>query len=134
MAFAGDFTLVLSSPADLAGDITVGVSSPADLAGDVTVGVASSAAAGVASLAYIAEVASSADLGEAASSADLAEVASSADLAEVASSAELSGYVTVGATYLADPASVATTGVAFQEKCDVLSGSVCDYDDYFYYE
>ena len=22
--------------------------------------------------------------------------------------------------------------MAFQEKCDVLSGSVCDYDDYFY--
>ena len=24
------------------------------------------------------------------------------------------------------------TRVAFQEKCDVLSGSVCDYEDYFY--
>ena len=34
-------------------------------------------------------------------------------------------------TSLADPPSVVTTGVAFQQKCDVPSGSVCDYDDYF---
>ena len=27
---------------------------------------------------------------------------------------------------------VVTTGVAFQQKCDVSRGSVCDYDDYFY--
>ena len=82
------------------------VASSADLAGDITVGVASSAAAGVASPTDIAEVASS---------ADLAEVASSADLAEVASSADLAGYVTVIVTSLANPASVVTAGMAFQE-------------------
>ena len=58
-------------------------------------------------------------------------MAFSADLAEVASSADLAGYVTVGVTSLADPSSVVTTGVAFQEKFDVPSGSLCDYDDYF---
>ena len=61
-----------------------------------------------------------------------AGVASLADISEVASSADLAGYVTVGVSSLADPASAVTTGVAFQEKCDVLRGSVCDYDDYFY--
>ena len=129
------------------------MSSSAYLAGGVTVGVAPSAVAGV-SPADIAEVASSADLAEVASSAnhtgdvivgvtssavaevassaDMAEVASSADLAEVASLADLAGNVTVGVTSLADPASVVTTGAAFQEKYDVLSGSVCGYDDCFY--
>ena len=48
-------------------------------------------------------------------SADLAEVASSADLAELASLADLAGYV--------------TTGVEFQEKCDVPSGSFFDFYD-----
>ena len=66
----------------------------------------------------------------------IAEVASSADLAEVASSADLAGDVTVGVTSLADPVSVVTTGVAFREECGdsvmVLSGSVCDYDEYLY--
>ena len=108
---------------DLAGDFTIGVSSPADLAGDVTVGVASSAVAGVSSPADFAEVASL---------AYIAEVASSADLAEVVSSAGLAGYVTVGVTSSADTVDVVTTGVAFQEKRDVPSGSVIDYDDSFY--
>ena len=116
---AGDVTVGTSSPADLAGDITVGVSSPADLAGGVTVGVAPSA-----------------DIAEVASSADLAEVASSADVADVASLADLAGNITIGVTSLADPAGVVTTGVAFREKFGdsamVSSGSVCDYDDYFY--
>ena len=85
--------------------------------------MASSAVAGVASSTNIAEVASS---------TDLAEVASSADLAEVASLADLAGNVTVGVTSLADPASAVTTVAVFQEKCDVPSGLVCDYDDYFY--
>ena len=121
---------VCCSRPDLAGGVTVGVApsadaevvssvvipeaaSSADLAGDVTVGVASSAVAGVAS------------------PADIAEVASLADLAEVASSADLAGYVTVGVTSSADTVNVVTTSVAFQEKCDVPSGLVCDYDDYF---
>ena len=37
-------------------------------------------------------------------------------------------------TSLADPASVVITGVAFREKCDVPSVSVCDYEYYFYDE
>ena len=41
--FAGDFTVVVSSPANVSGYVTVGVSSPSDLAGDVTVGVSSPA-------------------------------------------------------------------------------------------
>ena len=77
-------------------------------------------------------MASSDDLAEVASSDDLAEVASSADLAEVTSSADLARDVTVGVTSLADPASVVTAGVAFQEECEVPSGSGHDYDDYFY--
>ena len=82
----------------------------------------------------VAELASSADIAEVASSADLApEVASSADLAEVASSADLVGYVTVGVTSLADPASVVTTGVAFREECGnsvvISSDYVCHYDE-----
>ena len=100
------------------------MASSADLAGDVTVGVASSV--------DINEMASSADLDEVASSAELADMAASADLDEVAASADLAGYVTVGVTSLADPASAYTTRVALQEKCDVLSGLVCDYGDYFY--
>ena len=52
----------------------------------------------------------------------------------MASSADLARDVTVGVTSLADPASVVITGVAFLEKCDVPSGLVCDYDDYFYDE
>ena len=136
---AGDVTIGVSSPTDLAGDVTVGevapsadlaeVSSSADLAGDVITGVASSAVAEVASSADIAEVVSSA-IAEVASSA-VAEVASSAVLAEAASSAEFAGEVTVGVTSLADPARVVTAGVAFQEECEVPSGLVCDYDDYF---
>ena len=39
----------------------------------------------------------------------------------------------VAVTSSADTVSVVTTGVAFQEQCDVPSGSVCDYDDDFYY-
>ena len=42
---------------------------------------------------------------------------------------------------LADPVSVVTNEMTFQERCDVLSGSVYDYDDYcddspdyFYYD
>ena len=120
---------------DLAGDVTVGVSSPADLAGGVTIGVAPSAVAEVASSAVIAKAVSSADL-----AADVtvgvaflavAGVASPADIAEVASLADLAGYVTIGVISSADTVNVVTTGVAFQEKCDVPSGSVCDYDDYF---
>ena len=114
---AGDVTVGVSSPVDLAGNVTVGVSSSVDLAGGVTVGEAPSAVAGVAS---------SADIAEVAPSAHLAEMASSADLAEVASSADLARNVTIGVTSLADPAGVVTTGVAFQEKCDVPSGLVCD--------
>ena len=158
---AGGVTVGVSSPADLDGDVTIGVSSPADLAGDIavavtsptdlnkniTIGVVLSAVAEVASSADIAEVASSADLAEVASSADLdltgdvtvgvmssavAEAASLADLAEVASSADLAGDFTVGVTSLAGPASVVTGGVAFQEECEIPSGSVRDYDDYFY--
>ena len=116
-ASLADITEVASS-ADLA---EVGCS--ADLAGYITVGVMSSAVAEAASLANIAEVASS---------ADLSEVASSADFADVASSADIAGDVTIGVTSLADPAGVVTAGVAFQEECEVPSGSVCDYDDYFY--
>ena len=89
-----------------AGDVTVSVSSPADIAGGVTVGVV---------LSVFAEMASSADLAEVSSSADLAEVASSADLADVASSANLAGDVTVGVTSLA-------AYVTFQEECEVPSG------------
>ena len=74
-------------------------------------------------------VASLADIAEVASLADLAEVASSADIAEVASSAELAGYVTIGMTSSADTVNVVTTGVALQEKCDVPSGLVCDFED-----
>ena len=48
----------------------------------------------------------------------------------------LDGNVTVGVTSFANPVSVATAGVAFQEECRdsimVLSGLVCDYDYYFY--
>ena len=50
----------------------------------------------------------------------------------VTSSADFTKVVTVGVTSLADPAGVVTAGVAFQEECEVQSGSVCDYDDYFY--
>ena len=104
----------------------VEVASSADLAGDVTDGVTSSA---------VAEVASSADIAEVVSSA-VAEVASSAVLAEVVSSVDLAGNFTISVTSLADPVSVATAGVAFREECGysvmVPSGSVCDYDDYFY--
>ena len=111
----------MASSADIAK-----VASSADLGGDVTAGVASLA---------IAKVASSADIDEVVSSA-IAEVASSAELAEVASSVEFAGDVTVGVMSLADSASVVTTGVAFQEECGdsvmIPSGSVCDYDDYFY--
>ena len=49
----------------------------------------------------------------------------------MASLANLAGYVTVGVTSLAATASVVTIGVVFQEKCDVPSGLVCDYDDFF---
>ena len=93
----------------------------------------------------VAEVESSAKISEVASSANIAEVASLADLAGdvtvgvassavagVASSADIAGDISISVMSLADPASVVTTGVAFQEKCDVPSGSVCDYDDYFY--
>ena len=59
-------------------------------------------------------------------------LASSADLAEVVSSPDLAGDISISVMSFADPASVVTTGVAFQEKCDVPSGSVCDYDYYFY--
>ena len=83
-------------------------------------------------LSAVAEVASSADIAEVASSADLAEVASSADLAEVASSADIAGDVIFGVTFLADPGGVVIAGVAFREECEVQSGSVCDYDYYFY--
>ena len=31
-----------------------------------------------------------------------------------------------------DRPSVVTTGVALQEECEIPSGAVCDYDDYFY--
>ena len=135
---------------DLAGDVTVGVSSPADLAGGFTVAVAPSTVTEVASSADFAEAAPSTDLAEGvtvgvASSTNLAgdvtvgvsspavaEVASSADLAEVASSADLAEDVTVVVTSLANPARVVTTGLAFQGKCDVLSGYVCDYDGYYY--
>ena len=86
----------------LAGDVTVGVSSPADLAGDVTIGVSSTA-----------DLAGGVTVG-------------------VASLADLAGNFTVSVTSLADLASVVTTGAAFQRKCDVPSGSVCDYDDYCY--
>ena len=129
---------------DLAGDATVGVSFPADLAGGVTVGVAPSTVAevassaviaeaassadlaayvtvGVASLAYLAEVASLADMAEVASLADHAEVASSADIAEVASSAKLAGYVTIGMN-LRPTLLLLSPPV----KCDVLSGLVLD--------
>ena len=84
---------------------------------------------------------SPADLARVAYSADLAGASSVAagvaprptllrwrprtDLAEVASSADIAGCVTIGVTCLADPANVVTTGVAFQEKCDVQSGLVC---------
>ena len=153
---AGDVTVGVSSPANLAGGVTIevtsladaGVASPADLAGGVTIEVTSPADAGVASPADLAEVASSADLAgditisvlsladlaggvtiEVASPAD-AGVASPVDLAEVASSADLAGNVTVGVTFLSDPVSVVTDGMTFQEKWDVLSGSVYDCDDH----
>ena len=35
----------------------------------------------------------------------------------------------VAVTSSADTVSVVTTGVAFQDKCDVPSGSACDYED-----
>ena len=58
------------------------------------------------------------------------------DVAQVVPLADLAGNVTVGVTSLANPVSVATAGVAFREECGdsvmVPSGSVCDYDDYFY--
>ena len=38
----------------------------------------------------------------------------------------------VAVTFSADTVSVVTTGVAFQDKCDVPSDSGCDYDDYCY--
>ena len=61
-------------------------------------------------------------------------MASSADIAEVASSADFAGYVIVGVTSSADPASVVTAGVAYREECadGVVVLSDCDYDDYFY--
>ena len=55
-------------------------------------------------------------------------VASPADLAEAASSTDLAGYVTVGVTSLADPVGDVTTGMTYQERCDILSGSVYNYD------
>ena len=67
-----------------------------------------------------------------ASLADFAEVTSSADIAEVASSAELAGCVTINVKSSVDSVNVVTTDVAFQEKCDVASCSVCDYYDYVY--
>ena len=73
----------------------------ADLTGDVTVGVSSPAVSGVASL---------------------------ADLAEEASLADLAGEVTVGVMSLADPVGDVTAGMTYQKRCDVLSGSVYDYD------
>ena len=124
-------------PADLAGDFTVGVSSPANLVGGVIVGVAPSAdfseaassadlagvvTVGVMSLA-IAEVASLADI-----AGDVTVGVSSPAVAEVASLANLAGDFTVGATSLADSVGVVTAGMAYQERCDVLSGSVYDYD------
>ena len=89
---AGDVTLVVSSPADLAGDVTVGVSPLADLAGDITIVVSSQADLPVGVTVGVATSA-------------VAEVASSA-VAEVASSADLAGDVTVGV------ASSTTAGVA----------------------
>ena len=88
--------------------------------------------ADVASLAGIAKVASLDDVTEVVSLADFAEVASLADIAEVGSSAKFSGCATIGVTSSVDTVNVVTTGVAFQEKCDVPSGLVCDYYDYFY--
>ena len=58
----------------------------------------------------------------------IAEVASFADLAEAASWADLAGDVTVGVTSLADPVGNVTAGMTYQERCDVLSGSVYDND------
>ena len=53
-------------------------------------------------------------------------MASSVD-AEVVSSADFTGYVPVGVTSLADPASVVTAGVAFREEFgkSVVIPSVC---------
>ena len=73
----------------------------------------------------------------------VAEVASSAEFAvdvtaSVASLAGHSSVVIVGVTSLADPVCVATAGVAFREECGdsvmILSGSICDSDDYFDYD
>ena len=50
----------------------------------------------------------------------------------MASLAELARYVTIGVTSSADTVNVVTTGVSFQEKCDVTSGLVCDCGDSFY--
>ena len=38
----------------------------------------------------------------------------------------------VDVTFSADTVSVVTIGVALQDKCDVPSGTVCDYDDHCY--
>ena len=147
VASSADIAEVASS-ADLAGLVTVGVTYSAVVevapSADIAEVAPSADIAEVTSSADIAEVASSADLAEdvtvgvaflvvagVASSADIADVASLADLADVASSTDLTGNVTVIVTSLANPASVVTTGAAFQEKCDVPSGLVCDYDDYF---
>ena len=109
---AGDVTVSVSSPTELAGDVTpcwrltVGVSYPADIAGGVvTVSVAPSAVA------------------EVASSADIAEVAPSADLAEVASSADLAGDVTVGVSTPADLHGGVTVGVATSAIAEVSSSA-----------
>ena len=81
----------------VAGDITVGVLTPADIARGVTVGVAPSAVA-----------------------------------ASPAVFVDHDVNVTVGVTYLADPVDVITDSMTYQEKNDVMSGSLCDYDNYFY--
>ena len=106
-----------ASPAEIAEVAAdAGAASPAEIA-EVA------ADAGAASPTEFAEAASLADIAEAASLADIAEAASLADFAEVASSAD-DGVASLAAiaeaATLAAIASIVATGVAFQEKCDVI--------------
>ena len=145
---------------DLAGGVTIGVTSLADagVASLADAGVASLADAGVASLADLAEVVSSADLARNVT-VDVTSLADPVDVVTDGVTFRekcgvLDGSVCDSDDYcddtpgywdddepgdfggcpdvmlLADPVSVLTDGMTFQERCDVLNGSVYDYDDY----
>ena len=148
----------VASLADLVEGVTVAVTSLADLDGGVNTGVALSAIAGLASLADIAEVTSSADLtGNV--TIGVTFLADPVDVVTYGMTFQKKCGVLDGSVYdcddycddspgywdndepghfvvypdvtlLADPVGVVIDGITFQERCDVLSDSVYDNDDY----